>query len=153
MNNNFIENGRLLHSDTQKVWSAYDPKLLPWIIRLTEKFDLTFSVPDRKLNLVPCLMPDQSEESFEWPECPTEMKESQLVYEFEYLPAGLFNRTQVRLFQLTDNKSIWKNGSVLSKNNHLALITRNDNKINIKVNNKKILNLCNMYINFECLYF
>lgn len=60
-------------------------------------------------------------------------KETKIVYEFEYLPAGLFNRAQVRLFQITDNKAIWKSGSLLKKNNHLALIIKNNNKIEIKV--------------------
>jgi hypothetical protein len=45
----------------------------------------------------------------------------------------LFNRAQVRLFQITDNKAIWKSGSLLKKNNHLALIIKNNNKIEIKV--------------------
>ncbi len=60
-------------------------------------------------------------------------KETKIVYEFEYLPAGLFNRAQVRLFQITDNKAIWKSGSLLKKNNHIALIIKNNNKIEIKV--------------------
>ena len=106
VNNNFIENGRLLHSDMSKIWVKYDPKLHPWIIKLTEEFDLTFSVPEQNLNLVPCLLPDHPNESFTWPECKDDLKESQILYEFEYLPAGLFNRAQVRLFQLTDNKII-----------------------------------------------
>ena len=48
------------------------------------------------------------------------------------MPAGLFNRAQVRLFQLTNNKIIWRNGSLVKKNNHLALITRLENKIKVE---------------------
>ena len=78
-----------------------------------------------------------------------------MLYKFAYLPAGLFNRAQVklressvlkpviclsgvmlkifclfhcqlylqvRLFNFSDGKIIWKNGSFLKKNKHLALI-------------------------------
>jgi len=90
-------------------------------------------VPEQELNLVPCLMSEHADSAFEWPAVPAGAKESQICYEFEYLPAGLFNRAQVRLYQLTSNKSIWKNGSVLNKNSHLALITRTDRTIAVKV--------------------
>ena len=59
-------------------------------------------------------------------------KETKIMYEFDYLPAGLFNRAQVRLFQITDNKAIWRYGSLLKKNNHFALITRLDNRIKVE---------------------
>ena len=49
-------------------------------------------------------------------------KESKMVYRFEYLPAGLFNRAQVRLYQFSDSSAMWKIGSVLKKNDHMALI-------------------------------
>jgi hypothetical protein len=58
-------------------------------------------------------------------------RETKITYDFYYLPAGLFNRAQVRLFQITDNKAIWRYGSMLKKNNHLALITRVDNQIKV----------------------
>jgi len=78
-------------------------------------------------------MAEQPDSSFEWPQVPAHAKQSQILYEFEYLPTGLFNRAQVRLYQLTNNKIIWKNGSLLKKNKHLALITRTDKTINVKV--------------------
>ncbi len=59
-------------------------------------------------------------------------RETKIAYDFDYLPAGLFNRAQVRLFQITDNKMIWRYGSLLKKNNHLALITRADNQIMVQ---------------------
>lgn len=133
VNNNFITSGRLQHRDVSLIWSKYESKMHPWIIKLTEKFDLTFSVQDENINLVPCLMDDSPPDSFQWPKCPGTLKESEILYDFEYLPAGLFNRAQVRLYQLTNNRIIWKNGSFLKKANHLALITRNENRINVRV--------------------
>ena len=49
-------------------------------------------------------------------------KQTMLLYRFGYLPAGLFNRWQVRLFLLSDQEVIWKSGSVLRKDGHIALI-------------------------------
>ena len=51
-----------------------------------------------------------------------DMKESKMVYKFEYLPAGLFNRVQVRLYQFSEGSNMWKTGSVLKKNGHMAVI-------------------------------
>ena len=44
------------------------------------------------------------------------------MYKFEYLPAGLFNRVQVRLYQFSESGHMWKTGSVLKKNGHMAVI-------------------------------
>lgn len=46
-----------------------------------------------------------------------------LIYKFDYLPHGLFNRLQVRLFQYTDEQKIWSNKSFLKKNNHGGFIS------------------------------
>jgi hypothetical protein len=95
VNNNFIRNGKLYHSDISKIWSQYDPSLHGWILKVTEKFDLSFSVPDQSLNLVPCLMSETPEDSgFFWPEINDTVtnsmnenqKETKIVYEFDYLP-------------------------------------------------------------------
>jgi hypothetical protein len=124
---------------------------------VTEKFDLTFAVPEQKLNLVPCLMPESpgstinlidhddnqnltstANSYFSFSTTSNSRsraevkKETKISYDFDYLPAGLFNRAQVRLFQITDNKVIWRYGSLLKKNNHLALVTRSENKIKVE---------------------
>ena len=61
---------------------------------------------------------------YDWPSLSDEpdSKETQIVYEFAYLPAGLFNRAQVRLYQFADSNKMWKTGSILLKNKHVALI-------------------------------
>ena len=60
-----------------------------------------------------------------WPKIEEEVgiRESKIQYKFTYLPTGLFNRAQARLFSqgFTDNKLLeflWKKGSILKKNNH-----------------------------------
>lgn len=58
------------------------------------------------------------------------------------MPAGLFNRIQVRLFQYGDSSFIWKNGSFLQKNNNLALLYQTElSSIEIKVQGFKPENL------------
>ena len=57
-----VKNGRLYHSDMDVIWADYDAYLHPWILKLTEAFDLTFPVPDQNMNLVPCLLPEEEPE-------------------------------------------------------------------------------------------
>ncbi|CAF2785557.1 unnamed protein product [Rotaria sp. Silwood2] len=124
-----VKNGRLFHSDIDVIWEDYDSNLRPWILKLTEAFDLTFPVPDQNMNLVPCLLPEEEPE-YAWNDdlSDTEIREMKITYTFNYLPAGLFNRAQVRLFQFSDKSTIWRYGSLLVKNNHRAVILRTDDR-------------------------
>jgi len=78
------------------VWKNFDQGLHFWLLRLTEEFNLTFPLKEEKANLVPCLLPAKQPD-FDWPEVSTQpgFKEIKMLYKFEYLPAGLFNRVQV----------------------------------------------------------
>ncbi|RNA02711.1 putative serine threonine- kinase pats1, partial [Brachionus plicatilis] len=131
-----IENGRLSHDKIGEIWKDYPEELHEWMLKLTEEFDLTFPVPDKKISIVPCLLPD-TEPKFNWPEIdpnnPVKIKQFKVNYKFEYLPIGLFNRIQVRLFQYGDSSIIWKKGSLLKKNSHLALISQSKNALSIKI--------------------
>ena len=53
-----LQNGLLNHEDLEMVWEAYPKELHPWLLRLTEEFDLTFCLPDKAANIIPCLLPD-----------------------------------------------------------------------------------------------
>lgn len=94
VHNNFIIDGKLMHSDVGKIWKKYDPNLHEWILKVTERFDLTFAIPNQKMNLVPCLMSDEKPlDEFDWDKMDKpEYRETKIVYSFEYLPIGLFNR-------------------------------------------------------------
>ncbi|XP_070533769.1 uncharacterized protein [Ptychodera flava] len=118
-----IKDGNLLHKDIAEVWSSYDSDLHEWLLRLTEEFDLTFPLTDKPVNVVPCLLPEKEPE-FQWPDIDSQpgFRETKMLYQFEYLPAGLFNRAQVRLYQFCDSSVIWKKGSMLRKNGHMALM-------------------------------
>ncbi|XP_061180809.1 uncharacterized protein LOC133189455 [Saccostrea echinata] len=124
--------GRFEHSQLDAVWEKYDADLRPWLLSLTEEFDLTFPLPGQPLNIVPCLLPMEPPEEFRWPDLDPlssdGISENKIVYKFVYLPGGLFNRLQVRLFNFSDGKMIWKKGSYLQKNQHLALIQQNSDR-------------------------
>ena len=119
-----IKDGRLLYSEILNIWPKYDASLHNWMLKLTEEFDLTFPVDGKQMNIVPCLLPEKAP-AYEWPELMSnqqqssnsnsKIKEYKVVYTFSYLPMGLFNRIQVRLFQYGDASIIWKNGSLLKK--------------------------------------
>lgn len=102
VNNTSIVDGKLLHADVGRIWKKYDPNLHEWILKVTERFDLTFAIPEQKMNLVPCLMSDErSLNDFDWREFDqSEFRETKLVYNFEYLPIGLFNRLVNQLLLL-----------------------------------------------------
>jgi hypothetical protein len=118
-----VREGTLLHADIGKVWHAYPPALHTWILKLTEEFDLTFALTDKPMSIVPCLLPEQAP-AFDWPELDerSALKEIKVVYNFETLPHGLFNRIQVRMYQFSADTLIWKMGSFFRKNNHIALL-------------------------------
>lgn len=94
VHNSFIVDGKLTHADVGKIWKKYDPNLHEWILKVTERFDLTFAIPEHAMNLVPCLMPDEKPlDEFDWSQLDKpEFRETKIVYSFEYLPIGLFNR-------------------------------------------------------------
>ncbi|KAL8560611.1 hypothetical protein ACOMHN_062576 [Nucella lapillus] len=118
-----IKDGRLRHQDIGLVWKDYPESLHSWLLRLTEEYDLTFPLKDVEVNLVPCLLTEKEPE-FEWPEVEkgSGLMETKMTYKFDYLPAGLFNRGQVRLHEFSDSSLVWKRGSYLRKNGHLCLV-------------------------------
>ena len=49
---------------------------------------------------------------------------SQMIFCFDYLPTGLFNRMQTRLYHYSDESNMWKNGSFLTKNHHKGIVKK-----------------------------
>ncbi|RNA31785.1 putative serine threonine- kinase pats1 [Brachionus plicatilis] len=131
-----IQDGKFTHDKIVEIWKEYDKNLHEWMLKLTEEFDLTFPISEKNMSIVPCLLPD-AEPKFDWPEIdpkyPVKIKQFKVNYRFDYLPIGLFNRIQVRLFQYGDNSIIWKKGSLLKKNSHLALLNQTKNSLSIEV--------------------
>lgn len=118
-----------------------------WILILTEAFDLTFAIADQHMSIVPCMLPEREPATYVWPELnendPIKIREMKILYNFDYVPNGLFNRAQVRLYELSNSSIIWKKGSFLTKNNHIALFLNKPDtrQIQLKVQGVKPENI------------
>ncbi|XP_052759659.1 uncharacterized protein LOC128202664 [Mya arenaria] len=124
-----VQKGKLMLKDIGTIWKDYSSDLHPWLLRLTEEFDLTCPLHEEEASIVPCLLPDL-EPKYDWPHADPKKnrRESMMLYKFQYLPAGLFNRAQVRLNQYSSGSLMWKTGSYLKKNNHIALMLQTDDR-------------------------
>ena len=152
--NTAIRDGRLHYADMVAIWPDYDRSLHHWMLKLTEEFDLTTPIDGQPLSIVPCLLADVEPSTIaaEWSPhsnanvdsstTQEDTKEFKVVYSFEYLPAGLFNRIQVRLFAYGDASLIWQRGSMLAKNSHRALVRQLDmTRIEVRVRGLKPANI------------
>ncbi|VDI30258.1 Hypothetical predicted protein [Mytilus galloprovincialis] len=147
--------GRLYHKYIPQIWKDYDSSLYNWMLRLTEAFDLTFPISEEgeKINIVPCLLPEKEPVDLPWPYLTEEegIRESKIEYKFTYLPTGLFNRAQARLFSQgfkTDQEFLdlmWKRGSILKKNDHYALVKQtNDYDMTVIVQGARPKNILDL---------
>ncbi|XP_033749950.1 uncharacterized protein LOC117334433 [Pecten maximus] len=137
-----IKDGRLQHADIKKIWKDYTA-MADWLLRLTEEFDLTFQLEGAKCNIVPCLLPEKCPD-FTWPEVKQDegVFETKMIYKFDYLPGGLFNRGQVRLHGISEESVIWKRGSFIKKNGQLALVQQiGESLLHVKVQGPRPDNL------------
>jgi len=87
-----------------------------YIVRLMEKFELCFEVEKDKY-LIPGLL-DPVKQEFDW------NYEDNLRFEYHYsfMPAGIMARFIVRARQLVHEKTFWKNGVIIQRENTRALI-------------------------------
>ncbi|XP_052093537.1 uncharacterized protein LOC127729717 [Mytilus californianus] len=146
--------GRFYHSYIPEIWKDYDRSLHKWMLKLTETFDLTFPLPGEKekYNIVPCLLPETKPLNLPWPYLSEEeeIREKTILYKFAYLPSGLFNRAQARLFSqgFTDHdllQFLWKKGSILKKNQHYALVRQlNDYEMIVSVQGPRPKNVLDL---------
>ncbi|KAK7478154.1 hypothetical protein BaRGS_00030601 [Batillaria attramentaria] len=125
-----------------------------WIVDVMACIVTVHVGPIQKANLIPCLLPD-TEAKFKWKEVNRERgeREMKMIYKFDYLPAGLFNRSQVRLQQFSDHAVMWKKGSLLTKNEHTALLQQvSDTEVQVKAQGFKPENMLFLVHEvFECL--
>lgn len=58
------QEGRFKREDAATIWAKYPASLHPWLLRLTEEFDLTYTLASDNVSIVPCLLPEQEPEVF-----------------------------------------------------------------------------------------
>eukprot|EP01101_Sappina_pedata_P003071 TRINITY_DN13289_c0_g1_i2.p1 TRINITY_DN13289_c0_g1~~TRINITY_DN13289_c0_g1_i2.p1 ORF type:complete len:597 (+),score=147.61 TRINITY_DN13289_c0_g1_i2:33-1823(+) len=116
-NHNFIKEGILLHSDIPHIWKDYgDSREL--LLPLMEKFEIVYEMRDEgfKRSLVPCLLPENAASiNTIWPKNTTKDQiQCGWVYEFKFLPKGIFGRILVRMHHIKGitQSHFWRYGAI-----------------------------------------
>lgn len=89
----------------------------PYIVTLMKKFELCFEV-EQNVYLIPELLKPEKIE-FDW-----DYKDNlRFEYHYDFMPAGIMARFIVRTRNLIYDKTFWKNGVIIQRENTRALIT------------------------------
>ncbi|MBC5833654.1 GTP-binding protein [Flavobacterium sp. F372] len=89
----------------------------PYIVTLMKKFELCFEV-EQNVYLIPELLKPEKLE-FDW-----DYKDNlRFEYHYDFMPAGIMARFIVRTRNLIYDKTFWKNGVIIQRENTRALIT------------------------------
>lgn len=89
----------------------------PYIVTLMKKFELCFEV-EKDLFLIPELLKPEIIE-FDW-----DYKDNlRFEYHYDFMPAGIMARFIVRTRNLVYDKTFWKNGVIIQRENTRALVT------------------------------
>ena len=129
--------GILVHAELARIWAAdergrrYDPALYPIFLRLMECFDLCYQIDPQLLwkhathSLIPQLLPYQPPSSLPtW--TPEQMKAGkvhvEMTYHLDFVPAGIMSWFIVRTHRYTYDNFHWREGVVLSYQNHFARV-------------------------------
>ncbi|MBA2681600.1 MAG: leucine-rich repeat domain-containing protein, partial [Ktedonobacteraceae bacterium] len=130
--------GILAHAELPRIWSVdetgtpYEPHLYAVFLRLMEKFDLSYQIgsdiPGQRAthSLVPQLLPHQPPAGLPgWPERPAQgHTHLQMVYRFDFVPAGIMSWFIVRTHRYTLDKH-WREGVLLTYQQHDARVELN----------------------------
>ena len=148
----YIKNGILKYSDLNQIWRPplYPPSLHPSLITILEKFEILLELPTEedgedkgiKQFLVPSLLPlEKPPIDLLWMPVHDDLTTDQFtrIYQFEYLPNGLFSRFIVRFLHFSDKPlKYWRHGILAQKSNNKALVQAFDDRtINITVRGDK----------------
>jgi len=121
-----LDQGVLTRAHVDVIWDDLPKLVRPKILRLMERFDLAYRIPDTDSSLVvPRLPPNPPDYRAVWdairqkPGC----KELALRYEFSHIPAGIPTWFIARSHRFSMNLH-WRNGALFfrSKRQHLGLV-------------------------------
>lgn len=118
---NFVRDGMLKHSDLPFIW-RFDAALHAKLLRLLERFEVSFQMPEEDRTLIPCLLPDARPEFDTLWSSGVCTQQFHREYELSFLPKGLFSRLIVRLLHFSRGVVMWQNGIVLQDETSKALI-------------------------------
>ncbi len=128
-------NGILAHTDLSRIWAIdedkrpYAKSLYPIFLRLMERFDLSYQidpmVPGQHPthSLIPQLLPYNEPPSVTqvWPPVIASQMHIEMIYRFDFVPAGIMSWFIVRTHRYTQNLH-WRDGAILAYQGHIARI-------------------------------
>jgi internalin A len=129
--------GIVAHADLPRIWTVdeqghpYDRSLHPIFLRLMERFDLSYQIDPMipgmspTHSLIPQLLPYQPPSPLPaWPSVGMDAPESvhvEMVYRFDFVPAGVMSWFIVRTHRYTRNQH-WREGALLAYQGHVARV-------------------------------
>lgn len=118
---NFVRDGFLKHSDLPFIW-RFDATLHAKLLRLLERFEVSFRMPNEDRTLIPCMLPDGRPEFDTLWSSGACTQRFHRQYDLSFLPKGLFSRLIVRLLHFSHGVVMWQHGIVLQDETSKALI-------------------------------
>lgn len=112
-----IKDGEFDSEMLDSILFDYDRDKRPYIVTLMKKFELCFEVDKNKFLIPELLKPERLE--FDW-----DYKDNlRFEYHYDFMPAGILARFIVRTRNLIFDKTFWKNGVIIQRENTRALVT------------------------------
>lgn len=98
------------------ILDEYEGDKKSYIVRLMKKFELCFEIEKNKYLIPELLNPEKKE--FDW----NFSDNLRFEYHYEFMPAGIMARFIVRTRNMVHDKTFWKNGVILQRENTRALV-------------------------------
>lgn len=122
-------NGLLYYSDLNKIWddkTKYPESIYPYILKLMENFQLSFTVEQHNTFLIPELLGN----SAIYDDIDFNNKSLNFRYKYNFLPAGIMTRFIVKahkfLVDKNGTKVCWRKGALLKSKDTLCLVSLED---------------------------
>jgi internalin A len=114
----------------ESILDEYEGDKQPYIVRLMKKFELCFEIEKDKFLIPELLNPEKKE--FDW----NYNDNLRFEYHYQFMPAGIMARFIVRTRNMVHDKTFWKNGVILQRENTRALVESDQysKKIRIWIN-------------------
>ncbi len=141
-----VVQGVLPYAELPRIWDndedgePYEPYLYPVLLRLMERFELTYQIESENAgdlstaSLIPQLLPHQPPiELPPWPNQPPDgQSQVEIIYRLDFVPAGIMSRFIVRTHRYTRGLH-WREGVLLEYQNHQARVELNPTPGEIRI--------------------
>lgn len=111
-------NGKFTNKTLKRIWNKYPTSKHAALLELMKKFELCFEIDSSGCFIAPSRLIVAPPKELKLPR-----SELNYFYEYEFLPAGIIERSIVRLHKLIYEDNYWKNGVLLKKGDTSALLS------------------------------